>query len=73
MPKDEDDESTSDGNSQTEYHIYHEDSTDTESIDSENSTFEENPSKLLLNQSILEITLLSEVTMINPNLNLRNN
>ncbi|KAG5866535.1 hypothetical protein JTB14_004173 [Gonioctena quinquepunctata] len=42
MPKDEDDESTSDEDSQTEYHIYHEDSTDTESIDSENSTFEVN-------------------------------
>ncbi|KAG5872249.1 hypothetical protein JTB14_009012 [Gonioctena quinquepunctata] len=69
MPKDEDDESTSEEDSQTEYHIYHED-TDTKSIDSENSTFE-NPSKLLLNQSILKITLLTEVTMIN--LNLRNN
>ncbi|KAG5872252.1 hypothetical protein JTB14_009015 [Gonioctena quinquepunctata] len=42
MRKDENDESTSDEDSQTKYHIYQEDSTDTESIDSENSTFEVN-------------------------------
>ncbi|KAG5877429.1 hypothetical protein JTB14_012913 [Gonioctena quinquepunctata] len=58
MPKDEDDESTSDEDSQTEYHIYHEDSTDTESIDSENSSFEVN------DESIQPI--LSEIMSAEP-------
>ncbi|KAG5880370.1 hypothetical protein JTB14_029496 [Gonioctena quinquepunctata] len=58
MPEDEDDESTSDGDSQTKYHIYHEHSTDTESIDSENSTFEVN------DESIQPI--LSEIISAEP-------
>ncbi|KAG5873832.1 hypothetical protein JTB14_032208 [Gonioctena quinquepunctata] len=63
MPKDEDDESTSDEDSQTEYHIYHEDSTDTESIDSENSTFEVNDKSI---QPILSEIISGEPIEASP-------
>ncbi|KAG5863043.1 hypothetical protein JTB14_020705 [Gonioctena quinquepunctata] len=63
MPKDEDDESTSDEDSQTEYHIYHEDSTYTESIDSENSTFEVNDESI---QPILSEIISAEPIEASP-------
>ncbi|KAG5891789.1 hypothetical protein JTB14_006183 [Gonioctena quinquepunctata] len=63
MPKDENDESTSDEDSQTEYHIYHEDSTDTESIDSENSTFEVNDKSI---QPILSEIISAEPIEASP-------
>ncbi|KAG5874160.1 hypothetical protein JTB14_032158 [Gonioctena quinquepunctata] len=63
MPKDEDDEGTSDEDSQTEYHIYHEDSTDTESIDSENSTFEVNDESI---QPILSEIISAEPIEASP-------
>ncbi|KAG5872645.1 hypothetical protein JTB14_028058 [Gonioctena quinquepunctata] len=63
MPKDEDDESTSDEDIQTEYHIYHEDSTDTESIDSENRTFEMNDESI---QPILSEIISAEPIEASP-------
>ncbi|KAG5876886.1 hypothetical protein JTB14_003210 [Gonioctena quinquepunctata] len=70
MPQDENDESISDEDSQTEYHIYHEDSTDTESIDSENSTFEVNDEST---QPILSEIMSAEPTEASQSVHLEDN
>ncbi|KAG5882944.1 hypothetical protein JTB14_031893 [Gonioctena quinquepunctata] len=66
MPKDENHEIISDEDSQTECHIYHEDSPrriDTESNDSENSTLEVNDES---SQSLLSEIVLAEPIEASP-------